>query len=384
MQVLRASDIALTGDPGASAGSPSRAGTLHGISALRAISSLLIATYHVTLNLRSGGVAVWFPFAQTPGVHLFLVISGFMLAYRMRANDTPVRFLLKRIGRIVPLYWVLTCVAILLVLWRAWLFPDADLSFAGIATSFLFLPHQDRAGMIAPILFVGWTLNYIVLNYVMFALAMFGPQRFRPYIAMALLVAFMCVGHFLPPGTLRTFSTEWRQIEFVFGLGAGVLLRDPRVGQWVRSCPMWPIALIGAVGLLLGSLSHLEGFWRTMACGIPAMVLVFALAGQDLYRQPVGDGLLPWLGRISYSIYLVHPLIIPLVGAAIVGHLGPPWVEGVLDMTVVYGLTIAIAALCYRFIETPGNNWVRSRVARFGAERISAAAQPSRPASAVE
>ncbi|MEQ1608516.1 MAG: acyltransferase [Hyphomonadaceae bacterium] len=334
---------------------------LNGISSLRAISCLLIAVYHITENLVANGRGEWFPFPQTPGIHLFLVISGFVLAYTARADDTPVRFILRRLARVVPLYWLLTALTIMLASWHSWLFPGADLSFSSIVSSFLFLPQRDLLGAIQPILFVGWTLNYIVLTYIMVAMATVAPARMRPFIAIGLLVAFMTLARLLPEVPMRAFWSDWIQLEFIVGLAAGALMHDSRVAAWIGRHSMWPITAVGGIGLVAGSLSDLGGLPRILVCGLSSAVVVFSLAGQDIYRKALVDGLLPWVGRISYSIYLVHPLIVPLVGLAVIGHLGSHEAEVAVDIVVSLGLTIAAAYVCYRFVESPIYAWVRDR-----------------------
>lgn len=335
---------------------------LHGLNALRAIASLLIVLFHIAENLRANGREVWFPFHQTPGIHLFLVISGFMLVYASREDDTPSRFIVRRMARIAPLYWMLTLVTIALASWHSWFFPGIDLSPEGVISSFLFLPDENRAGYIEPALFTGWTLNYIVPAYVFFALAMTAPVRYRPYIATALLVAFMCAATTIPDHSMRIFWSNSIQLELVGGMAAAVLVRDARIGAWARRRSMWSLLFVAAVALVAAVLSDLTGLQRTLACGFPASVIVFALAAQDGHRKSFTDGVIPWLGRISYSTYLIHPLVIPLVGLIVIGHLGPPWLEILVVVSAALALTVFLANLAYASIERPISHWVNRRL----------------------
>lgn len=336
-------------------------GSLHGLNGLRAIASLLIVLFHITEHLRANGREIWFPFHQTPGIHLFLVISGFMLVYASRDNDTPERFIVRRMARIVPLYWLLTLVTVALALWHNWLFPGIDLSPDGVISSFLFLPDENGAGYIRPNLFTGWTLNYIVPAYLLFALATLAPVRHRPYVATGLILVFMVLAALIPDDAMRKFWSDPIQLELIGGMAAAIMLRDPRVVAWVKGRPTWPLLLVATVALLAAVMSNLTGLQRTLACGFPASMIVLVLAARDAHRKPFKDGFIPWLGRISYSVYLIHPLVIPLVGLAVIGSLGAPWVETGVVITATLTITVAAAGIAYVLVERPVSVWFSRR-----------------------
>jgi exopolysaccharide production protein ExoZ len=92
------------------------------------------------------------------GVDLFFVISGFIMVYTSERlfgqTGAPQRFLARRIIRIVPLYWTLTAFAALV------LFGFGPNTLG----SYLFIPTHR-----GPILTVGWTLNYEMMFYSLFA-----------------------------------------------------------------------------------------------------------------------------------------------------------------------------------------------------------------------
>ncbi|MBU2606700.1 MAG: hypothetical protein KKC43_12510 [Alphaproteobacteria bacterium] len=89
----------------------------------------------------------------------------------------------------MPLYWAATALAIAVAFVRPWLLPNADLSFAAIAKSFAFLPAPDLSGALQPVLFVGWTLNFEMMFYALFALTLFLPARHRTRRLIGALVA---------------------------------------------------------------------------------------------------------------------------------------------------------------------------------------------------
>lgn len=334
---------------------------LHGINAARAISCLLIVFYHITQYLGSNGLPIWYPL-HTPGIHLFIVISGFMLVYTTRESDTGVRFLLKRLARIVPLYWTLTLCVILMASWRGWLFPGTDLSLHGIATSLFFVPSENFVGHIHPILFTGWTLNYIVLSYALFAIAMFAPFKYRPYVAIALLVAFMALASQTPDPVMRRFWTDPFLLELIVGMVAAMLIKKTSVLQWASRHSMWPMIIVSGTALMIAAAWPMTAVERAFSCGLSTGAFVFGLALRDVQRRSAKEGPLQPVARLSYSIYLVHPLVIPLVGWMIAGRLGWPELEVFVIVVASFAVTIVVSSFTHPMIEERAAAWVNQRI----------------------
>src|SRR6185437_3793138 len=93
---------------------------LLGVQYLRAIAALMVVWFHLY-----GEIPAYEPFfsvhgwisvpAFRGGVDIFFVISGFVM-YVSSIDSEPLRFLWRRIARIVPLYWSMTLVVVLLSL----------------------------------------------------------------------------------------------------------------------------------------------------------------------------------------------------------------------------------------------------------------------------
>jgi peptidoglycan/LPS O-acetylase OafA/YrhL len=92
--------------------------------------------------------------ALSSGVDLFFVISGFIMVYTCWAKfgetGATAMFLRRRIIRIVPLYWMATALAIVILISHG-----QGMSLSWVTESFLFYPFSAQH----PVLSVGWTLN---------------------------------------------------------------------------------------------------------------------------------------------------------------------------------------------------------------------------------
>ncbi len=99
------------------------------------------------------------------------------------------QFLIRRFIRIAPLYWIITSIFVIITL----LIPsqhkiDGDL-FSYIIKSYLFIPALRSADDLRPILGQGWSLNYEMFFYIMFAVSMVFSKR----LAVIFLTLAFCI-----------------------------------------------------------------------------------------------------------------------------------------------------------------------------------------------
>ena len=332
---------------------------LHSINLLRTLSCYAIAIFHIQAFVHAHSDTVHLTFSASPGFHLFLAISGFILVYITRPDDTPLNFMMKRTVRIIPLYWAATTITLLLVLARPWLFHEADTSLSSIASSYLLLPHYDLGGDIQPILFVGWTLGYIMLFYLLFSLSLFMPERVQVPTAIVMTIGVIAGAKLLPAGAYREFYGDPILLEFAMGCLIGLTLRQKAIQEWVKRTPMWPLGLLGIAGFALVMSVTLPSWGRMAVYAVSSGLVVFACAGQDLFRKPLHNEFLSMGGKISYGIFLIHPLLITAFGVTLFRITSNDWVATLLMFVTVLPLTSVLAYLSFRYFETPTNTWLR-------------------------
>lgn len=329
------------------------------LQGLRGFAALLVLVEHTAnaISTRFLGTTpqdsplAIFPFAA--GVDIFFVISGFIIAFSSRSLFAKPgawkSFLLRRLARVVPLYWLMTGVmicALILIGSRAW----SDASWSSVAASFIFLPAGNADGLTAPILAIGWTLNYEMAFYALFAVALCFPQRIALIFIVGMLVLVVALGKLFEPATLALqFWTNPVVLEFA----AGVCLYElHRAGK---------LALPGIAQLFL-SLAALfcftmtagePGPWRWIVWGGPAALLVAAALGTASLQSKLAR-VSSRAGDWSYGIYLTHFPIV-MIGAMACQILLPQaiWVWFGLFPIFVLIATLAAAALLNRTVERP-------------------------------
>jgi peptidoglycan/LPS O-acetylase OafA/YrhL len=245
---------------------------LNSIQLLRALAALAVVADHTLLVIDRWAGAAWMaPLARAMGaggVYLFFVISGLIMLHTSgREFGQPGgwrRFLTRRLERIVPLYWLVTGtrVAGRVVLGRR-------LDWPLIASSLLFFPHLND-GKMRPLIGMGWTLNYEMLFYVLFAVALLLPRRIGLAALFGSFGVLAVAGLAINP-TLAAAVTPvqfWTApIILLFVAGVAIGLMRERIAPLLRWNPEnW--GLLGRLALLLGNASYSIYLWQGLASAI--------------------------------------------------------------------------------------------------------------------
>jgi peptidoglycan/LPS O-acetylase OafA/YrhL len=301
-----------------------------GIQILRALAALMVVFAHAqddALNQATksgGGFARFHALPWDTGVDLFFVISGFIMVHSSRrlfaTNGAARTFIARRITRIVPLYWLITSLTLLGCAYAAWeghrAFPHLD----EIMASYGFVPFaRPEDGQPRPLMSLGWTLNYEMFFYAIFALFIF-LHRDRAIIAVTLSL-LLCVALgalFKPSQTALAYWSDPIVLEFVFG----ALLALAYEQGWRLTRSAVPALIMVGLSILafdLGGMARMgpfdvehNGFLRLFACGLPMALIFLAVALADPAMSGRGRvfSFLVLLGDASYALYLFHPLAV--------------------------------------------------------------------------
>jgi exopolysaccharide production protein ExoZ len=328
--------------------------TISGIQLLRALAATAVVVSHVQYDFvhrlaLPHSLPVCLSFLGA-GVHLFFVISGFIMVYssaRLFGQfGGPAEFLLRRVARIVPLYWTVTTLMLGYDLVRG--FAAADSSAPLVATSYFFIPYPRPSGEMGPLYGVGWTLNYEMFFYLIFAAALFATRMTAICAIIGTLVLFSLIDA-LTDGLPWPFGFWFDPIilEFALGMALGIVYQAN-------------IRLPKVAGLCLLTAAVAGFFWTStpghiilpswIGLGVPS---VFAVAAVTLTNRSFEFPLINKLGDASYAIYLVHPMVIALARMlAKRGYLPPtamPWTY----LAGVVAASVAAALIVHQYFEKP-------------------------------
>lgn len=294
-------------------------GRLQSIQILRFIAAAMVILKHAD-DFNLGGA----------GVDIFFVISGFIIA-RISAGKTASGFMIGRARRIYPIYLICSAPYALIAI-----------SQHGIAADKLFVSLTLAPAFgesVGPYLRQGWTLSFEILFYCGAALALWRPALMRPMI----LVYAAALPLSLTGLSLFRFFGSPLILEF----GMGVLIASaPKVSAraGLSFVAMATIALLATIPLSSAisepTSSSTLLMIRAAVWGVPAAMLVYGSLQLEESAQSRIAGTLAALGDASYSIYLVHMIVlIALYSLA-------PWPLASLA-AVVIGVGV------HRYVETP-------------------------------
>ncbi len=344
-------------------GSKAKLDTIQVLRAVAVTAVVLSHSFHELAQLLSGKIASFQEkaFPGDFGVDLFFVISGFIMvfvSYNLFGNSgAAANFALRRIVRIVPLYWIMTTLMIAVVV----LLPGSVDTATGDPlqwlASYLFVPYARMSdSMFRPVLGLGWSLNYEMFFYTIFAVGLFLPRRIAIPTVVAALVAIWLIGRLMPglPGWFG-FLSQPIILEFAAGMVLGALyMRGVRFPVWAA------MALVMAGTLVLFSVPAFDDSIeraRHIYFGFPALLLVAAATmGSGLDGQK-GNRFVVGAGDASYSTYLTHPFVLGalalVAGKSGLSELLKPWIFMAGYLAVALVVSFATGHLVHRFVDGP-------------------------------
>lgn len=320
------------------------------VQALRGIAAAIVVVYHANwglnaINPRHDPASKLFQ-GSAAGVDIFFVISGFVMVLSQGSRSGGLqdarRFIVNRIQRIVPMYWLLTTAAVLLHAYAPNYAMGSYFGLWHVVSSYLFIPAFDL-----PLIPAGWTLYLEMLFYALIALALLLRLPIVRSVSAALLTIALLhplLGRWAVPANLSKDAI----VEFTFGmLIARALLR----GRVLSTRWTWPLIALGFVAIATGA--HAHYLPRCVFWGLPALAIV----GGAVSRESATPVRIPrWLltlGNASYSLYLSHPVVIWIL-TGIVRH--EHWHGPVVDaLFFVLSLTLSslVGLALYYAVERP-------------------------------
>lgn len=340
---------------------------LHALDGLRGIAAVFVVAFHVFLSAEfsetASTVLLAGPFGllvNGPGaVHIFFVLSGFVLALTLSRDTGPgrlPRFYVRRIFRIHPPYMA----AVLFAWAAASIYPR--LGTPGAQCFHIPAHLLPRALAFPSMAFgqlpVGWSLFVELAMSVVFPLLFLLGRRLHPLVPVLLGLPL-----------LFEIDPRLRFLRFTidFALGAWLFLERDRVALWASRLPGSLRAAWVVLAIVLLQAPYALAVYQTGSAGLeqgntPPVIFLMALGSTLLVaaslhvttlRRAFSSKLAVFFGRISYSLYLVHVtvLVFLVCRGNTTLHYGPG--GAVLVFAATLGISVVISMLGWRFVESP-------------------------------
>ncbi|MEU0542192.1 acyltransferase [Nocardia sp. NPDC005978] len=403
-----------------------RGGRFEFLDALRGLAALAVVVQHCSERLWPE----YFRFSQAYfglgefGVFVFFIVSGFIIPASLERGRSLGAFWAGRFFRLFPLFWACLVAAMLLHSFGRYELPEPFwdqpvLNFLANLTMMQFF----IGGWDIQIIGASWSLSYELVFYLILSLLLIARLNRRSVPLAVGALVLIVPGAILPPALLNggDANAVTRSIVAVATILAATVFAC--VAEDRRAALAAILISVIAVPLFLnqpGASVLTFGYLATMFLGTvlyrmtsgeiaaPRAWLVFAFAmclifGVSTFVAPVLDPItgvwvtwikqpltilpayllfagflllrrysfprpLLYLGRISYSLYLVHALLLDAIPRWSTSVLGVPaqW----LTLLTWVGSALLISAVTYRFIEKPCHNLGHRVIARIDSRKI--------------
>ena len=411
------------------------------LDALRGFAALCVVFDHASslllLPARSF-LYQWLNLGQY-GVFVFFLVSGYIVPASLERKGSVRGFWISRAFRLYPMFIVGLLLSLVLYVTGHGIIANAGRHPLAAVLGWLFMLQNLIAGINVPD--VAWTLSYEMLFYLLLAaLFAWGIHRRSGWYASGFAVAAVALGGVLPMAAIGVWAhSSGHHSATVNAVVDALILAGLALAVLARSRP-WParagttlgalvvlvlvsvnqnypyrwsgymiLALMftgtliyraeqkqvsriaaAAVAVAVFALVTYAGIWHGARYGYhwqvqwaTSVLLAGATFGIGL---AVRSARIPrwcaWLGMVSYSVYLLHPLVLNAYRTFPALHRKHTMPDQVLLVAAMLAVIFALSALTYYFIEKPMQRLGRRVAARFaypaaGAASARGASEPA-------
>ena len=346
--------------------------------------------YHISQSAPDG--KLWNNFVSHGyiSVDLFFILSGLIISKTYGSwffgglkTKSYLKFLGRRIARVYPLYFAVTLLFITLGMWErnyaAIMAPSPTIT---ILANFLMIQSWGLAHcLVTP----AWSISTEFAAYLLFPVLLWSSLRTRVH-TVTMLVVWYGVIYLLSiiPDGYAGMVRGTGQLNITGGLNPWGLARclaffSVGILSW-RVSMIEPVSRmisgsVPAVALTIAIIALLCGWNTDFALAVLFPFLIINVASdRGIVARLLGGRIVYWLGTISYSIYLVHVLMVS-VKLRVIGRIQPvlPNADTILTLLLCL-VAIAMAAVTYYRVERPGrrllDQWISGGSTRLKATRL--------------
>lgn len=323
------------------------------LDALRAFAIIAVVGVHYFPDVFPGAML---------GVSVFFALSGFLISdwlLRQPVLDwsTLWRFWVRRFFRVYPAFFLTACVSLALM----WQLRHPQLSaysdaFMGLVT----FTQMPKFFAMVPAIF--WTLFIEFWFYVTIPLVMVlagKGTRLGVILAVITLISFLCLTD--TNMIVFRFSDWWGNPprgafpwigQLIYGAMAALAIRPLQQRISLSNAKfIWVMRVcLVSIAVIMLFVSNMYPFARALAANATAALTAVLILFWSLSKFEIQNGLLPFIGRISYSLYLLHAIPLDYVERV-------PWpTDMFMDRSKPWALiavSLIVAVVIYQLVELP-------------------------------
>jgi peptidoglycan/LPS O-acetylase OafA/YrhL len=347
------------------------------LQSLRGLAALCVLGGHsALLTATNTAILTQQLFQPNAAVVLFYVLSGYVLSLSLTRDDHLMRFAVRRLFRILPVYWIgifVSCSSYLVANHPAiegstpW-FNGTIVGSAG-AVHWPNIWTTSMSGVL-------WSVQVELFTAPFIPLMLYISRRLPLVVDILIVILLTVIMLYLRPSPLLQ---AWPQLMFVPYLVCfylGVMLPKLLVIEPLRRLFQSAVLALGALLLSIyvyghTPLLHIDFYGYLVICVFISGWLVAYAAASQPARSILSWRPLVWLGDVSYSFYAYGTPIMMAIGLGVFLVLPASWRTSeagslaiiLLTFAISLAVTLPLAAISYGLIERNANGLGR-RLAR--------------------
>jgi peptidoglycan/LPS O-acetylase OafA/YrhL len=325
-------------------------GRLQVLDSIRGISALMVVLYHFTTAYFMEFKHPYFPFQLSIGhfgVQSFFILSGFVIFMSIAHVNSAKEFIIKRIIRLYPSYWICLIITFAMVSYFG-LSPMRETTFLQAAVGltmlqgFILFPNVDPSY---------WSLRPELIFYFFMALILFFKLHKWLKPIMIIISSLLLLDYFTP---LPLLISRALNIPFCAYFFSGIILFKIFKGE---TSLLNYLLLVGFCIINIIIEPHAYGY-----VVIPIIYSVFMLFAHKKINF-FGNKYLVFLGFISYPLYLIHQNVGYVILTLFYKHL--PQLPFVWSLLSALAFVFLLATLIAKYVEKPLTQMLRSFLQKF-------------------
>lgn len=293
------------------------------LQVLRGIACIFICINHFTFFNKYG-------FGQG-GVEIFVILSGYLTMKNYYDHNKRIskHYFFKKVCSIIPLYWGLTLLVFIIGSLLPSLFNSLNLSFTNLMYSLLLFPNENQF-----ILYPGWTLTYFFYFYFIVWLSYHIDKKIKLEIKVSSIIIAMILLSIISKNSCLMTLNNMIMLEFVYGILLYSFIEKIELSFQDKFQHLFGfVSIILLLFLFLLPKVYFDNRYLIPSVSAIIIIYCFISLGQISFKY----NYLQVVGNISFTVYLLHPLIIRPIDKLCQKFLG-----GSLPNTVLYAPIVLI------------------------------------------
>ncbi|WP_071393429.1 acyltransferase family protein [Bacillus tuaregi] len=324
----------------------------------RALVPFMVMLFHLSGTMMAYFDYNLFGFSYIPisgGVNYFFALSGFMMYYIYHKNFGQTQqlkgLLLNRLIRIYPLYWLLTCLFLLVIFLNSDFSVGHETDMDTLITSFLLVQSPRE---LEPVLNVAWSLVHTVFFYLVFSLLFLSYVKLSKVIiaiwallTLAFSFGYLYIDHYL----IRFFFNQYNLI-FLAGIFCAYAITHFKIKAKL-SVFMLILGGLGFPIIWINSIHPLIPISFDMGTGLASALIILGLGSLDMQKDYKIPRIFNYIGNAAFSIYLSHNFALDLLSELFSVLSVYDYLGGWLTSMILLALMLIIGCLVHSFVEKP-------------------------------